>query len=105
MDNDKIESIIKIESPKDITEVHKLLGVITYVSKFIPNVADLTALLRLLLKKGNNWTSEKQQEECFLKIKKYLSTSPILQYYDPNLPCLLSVDASEGGVGAGAVFY
>jgi hypothetical protein len=100
IDNDKIESIVKMEQPKDIPGVQKLLGIITYVSKFIPNVAELTAPLRLLLKKDQEWKWGPDQNQSFDNIKKSLTSSPILQYYDPNLPCLLSVDASSNGVGA-----
>ena len=46
---DKVRAIENLESPKDKGELHTFLGMITYMSSFIPNLADHTAPLRNLL--------------------------------------------------------
>ena len=45
-DPDKVEAIRVIKRPTNKTELQGLLGMITYVNKFIPNMSDLTNPLR-----------------------------------------------------------
>lgn len=40
-DPTKIESIIKMEKPKNVKELQRLLGMITYVAKFIPSLSQV----------------------------------------------------------------
>jgi hypothetical protein len=73
---------------------------ITYISKFIPNLSELTASLRSLLTKNAifSWTSK--HDDDIAKIKTVLSTEPTLQLYNLNKPVTISADASQHGVGA-----
>ena len=49
---DKIRAIEEMETPKDKKELHTFLGMATYMSSFIPKLADHTAPLRDLLKEN-----------------------------------------------------
>ena len=49
-DPDKIKAIINMPTPQDKEGVRRFLGLIQYLSKFIPNLSDLDASLRILLK-------------------------------------------------------
>ena len=40
-----------------------------------------------------------EQEEAFLKIKKAVSTSPVLKFFTPTAPTEGEGDASEKGIG------
>lgn len=86
--------------PKDKKDVERLLGLVTYVSSFIPNISDKTIALRELLKKGTEWQWYDRHDKCFLEIKKYLSSRPVLQYFDMKKAIVMSVDASKTGPGA-----
>ena len=68
--------------PTDKSGVQRLLGMINYVSKFIPNMSDLTAPLRQLLHQDVEWHWEEQQEASFKAIKESLVRARILGYYD-----------------------
>lgn len=94
VDNDKIQAMVHIKRPKDSKAVERLLGMITYVSKFIPNVTEITAPLRELIKKDINFNWDKRHENAFKMIKSKLSEAPVLQYYDLNVQPTVSVDAS-----------
>ena len=48
---DKIRAIEGMETPEDKKELHTFLGMATYMSSFMPKLADHTAPLRDLLKK------------------------------------------------------
>lgn len=100
IDENKIEAIIKMEEPKDKKAVEQFLGVITYVSRFIKGLTDVTTPLRMLVKKDAEFVWQAEHKKVFEKIKSILSKSPVLQYYNPKKGCTVSVDASSTGVGA-----
>ena len=89
--------------PTDKSGVERLLGMINYVSKFIPNMSDLTAPLRQLLHQDVEWHWEEQQEASFKAIKESLVCAPILGYYDAKKSLTLQVDASSTGLGAALI--
>ena len=66
----------EIPRPTDQAGVKRLLGMVNYVSKFIPNMSDLTAPLRELLHQDVEWHWEEQQEASFKKVKEALALSP-----------------------------
>lgn len=100
LDDDKVKAISDMKTPKTVSELETFLGMITYVSKFIPNVSQITNPLRELIKGKNLWRWEKEQNDAFEKLKSILISKPVLQYFDANTPVVLSVDASKDGVGA-----
>ena len=71
----------------------------TYLAKFIPNYSQVAAPLRILLEKGTDWHWAHQQEASFQELKDLLACSPLLQFYDPQKPSTVSVDASSKGIG------
>ena len=73
---------------------------ITYLSKFVPNLSTVTVPLRRLLAKDAEWEWGYEQEESFQKIKSLMQSPPVLKYYDVNDPVILSVDASSHALGA-----
>ena len=66
-----------------------------YIFFFTHEVAPLTDLLRK--EQPFNWGSKEQ--EAFDKLKKLVSSKPILQPYDPQLPCTVDFDASDFAIG------
>ena len=54
-DTSKIEAITKMPKPEDEQGMQRLLGMVNYVAKFAPNISDVTAPLRELLKKDVAW--------------------------------------------------
>ncbi|GBN61323.1 Transposon Ty3-G Gag-Pol polyprotein [Araneus ventricosus] len=48
-DPDHIKAIVEMPTPKSKTEVRRLLGMINFLSKFIPNVSKVTAPLREII--------------------------------------------------------
>lgn len=89
---------LKIPSNKD--ELQKILGMITYLHKFIPNLSSIIDPLRSLKSRDVAWSWENNHTEAFEKIKELLTSSPVLAYYDVNSDVILSVDARSKAVGA-----
>ena len=99
IDNEKIESIEKMEVPKNKAELLTFLGVVNYVSKFIANYASLTHSLRQLIKNEVPYIWGKAQQEAFTALKQELCRPPVLAFFDVNKNITLIVDASSQGLG------
>lgn len=99
-DDEKIEAIKKIEIPKNKKQLQRFLGMITYLSKFIKNMSDITDPLRKLLHNDVEWEWSYEQQASFELLKEKLSSAPVLRYYDVNADVTLSVDASSKAIGA-----
>ncbi|XP_024942173.1 uncharacterized protein LOC107269153 [Cephus cinctus] len=100
LDTDRVKSIVDMKPPKDKKELETFLGMITYVSRFIPSLATKNAVLRELTKKNVQWNWDENANKAFTELKEILCKAPVLQYYDVNEPVVLSVDASKSGLGA-----
>lgn len=94
----KIETIVKLPVPTDVSGVRSYLGAINYYGKFVPNMRSLRFPLDELLKEGAKfrWTAECQQS--FDRFKQILSSDLLLTHYDPRREIIVSADASSVGV-------
>lgn len=102
-DTAKIEAINSIPTPHDVTGLQRFLGMITYLSPFIPKMADETAALRSLLKKDAEFVWTASHDRAFQRIKEIVCKEVTLSYFDPNKPTTIQVDASLKGLGAALV--
>lgn len=98
---EKVRSILNFRSPQTKEELRSFLGLVTYVSRFIPNLATVNYSLRELLKQQSPFTWKPEHQYAFVKIKELIGDVRYLGYYDPKDRTLLVTDAS--GVGLGAV--
>ena len=85
-DPSKIEAIVDMPMPENASDVHHFLGMVTYLSKFLPNLSGKTACLRKLIEKDVVWDWTKEHNKQFRELQNLVTSSPVLQYYDPNLP-------------------
>ena len=96
----KSKAICDMPEPSNKKELQRFLGMITYLGKFIPNLSNETAPLRLLLEKDTLWSFDKPQKDAIRALKNLVTQSPTLQYFNPKLPIRVSSDASTLGLGA-----
>ena len=73
---------------------------VNYLGKFIPNLSQISAPLRQLLKNGVLFDLQQPQLNAINEIKRLITYPPCLKFYDPNLPIRLKPDASQDGLGA-----
>ena len=99
-DPEKIRAVQEMQRPQNLKELRTFLGFMQYLAKFMPNMANVSALLRQLLEKNIEWHWDKEQEESFNTLKSMASCTPVLGYYDHEKSITLSVDASSKGLGA-----
>ena len=97
---DKIRALMNMPNPANAHEVRSILGFMSYYRRFVPKFSSIAAPLHDLTKKDVPfaWTSECQ--EALEKLKRALSSSPILAYPDFSQDFRLHVDASYKGLGA-----
>ena len=96
----KIISLRDMPPPTDVAGVLRFCGLAQYLARFLPNLADKAAPLRLLTQKGSKWEWGPSQQSAFDTVKKMACEAPILAHYQPNEPLTLQVDASSYGLGA-----
>ncbi|UYV60919.1 K02A2.6-like [Cordylochernes scorpioides] len=99
-DEEKVKAIDNIKSPSNKKELQRLLGMVQYLHKFIPNLSEITYRMRLLLKKNTEWQWDSLRDKDMERIKDLLKQAPTLKYYDPNKDVVLSVDTSQHAIGA-----
>ena len=100
IDLSKVEAIRNMPVPQTVAEVHRFLGMVAYLGKFIPNLSSNTAELRKLLETKENWNWTDQHTKQFRNLQQLVSQSPVLKYFNQELPTKVSVDASKSGLGA-----
>ena len=96
----KVSAITSLKPPANVKEVQRFLGMANYMGKFLPRLAEVAAPLRRLTAKDAVWTWQSQQHEAFDQIKKLISGSTTLRFYDMSTPVVIQCDASEYRLGA-----
>ena len=99
-DPKKILDIQNAGPPKSVAEVRSFLGMVTYVSRFIPNMATIAKPHRRFTKSKEPWEWGQEQSDVFEKLKECLVSAPVMAYFDTAKPTMLVVDASPVGLGA-----
>lgn len=102
-DPNKVLAIQNMPPPADKKELHTMLGMITYLAKFAPQMSEITKPMRDLLKEDAEFIWDKQQQTALQKIKDTITSQPLLAFFDPKKEVKLEVDASKFGLGA-AIF-
>ena len=100
-DPDKVQGIREMPTPTSKQDVKRLLGMVNYLQKFMPNLSEATAPMRDLLKETNQFHWDEQvQGRSFEQLKEILTAAPVLNFFDPTADVELQCDASERGLGA-----
>ena len=96
----KVDAIIGAPPPKNVKELQSFLGMVNYYSRFLPGRAHVLSPLFCLLKKNARWAWGAREQAAFDECKRLLSSDCLLTHYDPDVPLILTCDASSKGIGA-----
>ena len=99
-DPEKTRAIRDFPVPSNRRELKRFFGIVNYLGKFTPLLADRTHLLRQLLGKECEWVWGEQQDAQFRQVKEILTTTPVLVPYSLTADTMLSADSSSYGLGA-----
>ncbi|XP_049870353.1 uncharacterized protein K02A2.6-like [Pectinophora gossypiella] len=97
---EKIEAILKVPVPQNVSELRSFLGLVMYYAKFVSNISTVLSPLYKLLRKESKYVWDEDCDRAFNKVKEMLVSSEVLAHYSPELPLVLTTDASSVGVGA-----
>ena len=96
---DRVDAIQNYPAPKNVKEFRRLIGMLNWFRKFIPNFSSKILPLTRLLKKNQLYIWSKEQEIAFTDLKRSLIDSKILAFPNYDLPFRLAVDTSSRGIG------
>jgi hypothetical protein len=100
---DKIDRIRSWRTPRNYNDVQKFVGLVNYLSHFLPDVSMYTAPLLAITQNGTPFHWHAVHQRCFDIIKDICAATPVLQPIRPKEnkePIWLICDASKTGVGA-----
>ena len=92
--------MMEMAAPDGPNAFRRFLIMVTYLSKFIPSLSDLSAPLRESIRVDVPWSWCDKQQEAFNHIKVIITTAPSLKFYDVHKQVTLTCDASSHGLEA-----
>eukprot|EP00042_Codosiga_hollandica_P015644 m.37855 g.37855 ORF g.37855 m.37855 type:complete len:355 (-) comp45130_c0_seq7:244-1308(-) len=96
----KVEALLSVEPPSDLSSLRAFLGLVGYYRRFVPNFAALAAPLFGLLKKDVAFVMGPQQIAACEALKAAVAQGNVLAIPDVSKPFKLYTDASDLAVGA-----
>ena len=71
-----------MSGPTNKQDLQRFMGMLAYLSKFIPNMAEESAPLRRLLEKNVQWHWSDEHKKSLDSLKTLLTKTPVLKYYE-----------------------
>ncbi|KAK1678400.1 hypothetical protein QYE76_039248, partial [Lolium multiflorum] len=100
VDRAKVEAIEKMPYPRDVKGIRSVLGHVGFYRRFIKDFSKISKPLTNLLQKDVPFVFDDDCKEAFETLKKALTTAPVVEPPDWNLPFEIMCDASDFTVGA-----
>ena len=99
-DPKKIKSILEMNFPEDKETMHSFLGLVNFLNRYSPWLAELSSPLRNLIQKDAHYRITDIHKQAFASIKSEFSAKITLPYFSKDKETLLQTDASKKGFGA-----
>ena len=99
-DPKKTESILKMQFPPDKETMHSFLGLVNFLNRYTPQLAELCSPLRKLFLKDSHYSPGDPEHAAFNAVKAEFQKKIILPYFDRNKETTLQTDVSKKGFGA-----
>jgi len=98
VDPKRIDTIQKMQPPRNAADVRSLLGMLNYNSRFIPDYASLTEPLRRLTRADTQWEWGVQEQQAFADLKNSLCKNIETAYFNPNRHSVIHTDAGPTAI-------
>ena len=96
---EKIQAILQMPEPMDVAVLKRFLGMVTYLAKFMLHLLQMTEPLGRPEDNNVEFQWLPQHSLAINTIKKFLTETSVLRYYDVNKPFTVQCDASQSGLG------
>ena len=95
-----VNQVLKFKKPSNVKEIERFIGMVTWLSRFVPNLSKLTSKLNDLKKKNHvfKWTPE--HDRHYNAILRAISETKLLRHPDIKRPFFIQTDASDRAIGA-----
>ena len=87
----KLRAILNMKKPDDVAAVHRPMGLVKYLSKFLSDLSQISEPITRL--------THKEQGVAFNKIREAATSAAVLKYFDYSKPTEGREDASSQGLG------
>ena len=91
----KVQAILDLALPFNVTQVRHILGLASYYQKFIPLFSLIVSPITSLTKKNAPFVWKAACQTALNTIKHAITNSPVLIYPDPNEQYHLFTDTSS----------
>jgi hypothetical protein len=98
---EKVQAIADMPEPQSVEEVQRIIGMMGFYRRFVPNFADIAHPLHQSTQKVNRgfkWTE--LQAAALKRLKEALTSAPLLQLPDFTKQLVVSCDSSGVAIGA-----
>jgi len=99
VDPSKVDAVVRMPAPKNISEVRSFLGMASYYRRFIHNFSIIAKPILDLTKKDSKFEWSEACQISFDLLKERLTTAPILKQFNESLPVTIFSDASATAIG------
>ena len=99
-DPKKIAAVRRMDLPGDVDTMRSFLGLVNYLNRFSPRLAELSEPLREICRQDTEFQLTKSVHVAFLKTKEEISKNVTLPYFNPRSDTILQTDALKKGLGA-----
>ncbi|WVZ71456.1 hypothetical protein U9M48_020042 [Paspalum notatum var. saurae] len=99
VDPSKVKDVLNWKQPETVTEIRSFLGLAGYYCRFIKDFSKIAKPMTSLTKKNAKFVWGPKCEDGFRKLKKLLTTAPVLAQPDVTKPFDVYCDASGRGPG------
>ena len=99
VDPSKVEAVLNWKRPKSVFDIRSFLGLAGYYRRFIKDFSSIALPLTRLTQKGIKFEWDEKCNEAFERLKKLLTTAPVLIIPEQGKGYVVYCDASKEGLG------
>ena len=99
-DPKKIAAVKRINLPQDVEMMRSFLGLVNYLNRFSPHLAELSEPLRQICRQNMEFELTESVCVALSRTKEEISKNVTLPYFNPKSTTTLQTNASKKGLGA-----
>ena len=96
----KLEAVKRMNLPGDVETMRSFLGLVNYLNRFSPHLAELSEPLREICRQDMEFELNESVCVAFSRTKEEISKNVTLPYFNPRSATTLQTDASKKELGA-----